>query len=468
MLTQIKFGTSGWRAVMAEEFTFANVQRAVTGIARYVASQKPKDARVIVGRDPRFLGETFVSMAAEILSAHGVTPVIVPDPAPTPAFAYAVIFNKADGVINFTASHNPPEYNGIKFSTPDGCPALPEVTRKIEAEIVAADGSPAAKPAPAETLQASLQPKADYLKRLGETIDLGAIKKAGLRVVFDPMWGAARGYSDELLRGAGVDVATVHDYRDVLFGGHAPEPDDHLLEDLRRKMKETGAQIGIATDGDADRFGIVDADGTFLQPNYVIALLFDYLVESRGWKNGVAKSVATTNLINALAQKHGVELYETPVGFKYIGELIMQDKIAIGGEESAGLSIRHHVPEKDGILAGLLCCEAVAKRAKSLGEQLKDISNQVGSFFPERQNFRLTPEVKTKFTEKLKSDPHEFCGHTVSEVVRKDGLKLVFDDGSWVCYRLSGTEPVVRVYSEARSLRGLEKISTAAKNWIFE
>ena len=464
MLTQIKFGTSGWRAVMAEEFTFANVQRAVTGIARYVASQKAEGARVIVGRDPRFLGETFVSMAAEILSAHGVTPVIVAEPAPTPAFAYAVIFNKADGVINFTASHNPPEYNGIKFSTPDGCPALPGVTKKIEAEIVAADGSPAAKPAPAETLQAtSLQPKADYLERLGKTIDLGAIKKAGLRVVFDPMWGAARGYSDELLRSAGVDVATVHDYRDVLFGGHAPEPDDHLLEDLRKKMKETGAHVGIATDGDADRFGIVDADGAFLQPNYVIAL-----VESRGWKNGVAKSVATTNLINALAQKHGVELYDTPVGFKYIGELIMQDKIAIGGEESAGLSIRHHVPEKDGVLAGLLCCEAVAKRGKSLGEQLKEISNQVGSFFPQRENFRLTPEVKTKFTEKLKSDPREFCGHTVSEVVRKDGLKLVFDDGSWVCYRSSGTEPVVRVYSEARSLRGLEKLSTAAKNWIFE
>jgi phosphoglucomutase len=260
----------------------------------------------------------------------------------------------------------------------------------------------------------------------------------------------------------------VHDYRDVLFGGHAPEPDDHLLGALREKMRETGAQIGIATDGDADRFGIVDADGTFLQPNYVIALLFDYLLESRGWKNGVAKSVATTNLINALAKKHGVELYETPVGFKYIGELIMQDKIVIGGEESAGLSIRHHVPEKDGVLAGLLCCEAVAKRGKSLREQLKDISNQVGSFFPQRENFRLTPEVQTKFTEKMKSDPHEFCGHKVSEVVRKDGLKLVFSDGSWVCYRLSGTEPVVRVYSESRSEEGLNKLSAAAKSWIFE
>jgi phosphoglucomutase len=469
MPTQIKFGTSGWRAVMAEEFTFANVRRAVGGIARYVASQKPQGARVIVGRDPRFLGETLCSMAAEILAEHEITPLVAAEPAPTPAFAYAVIQNKADGVINFTASHNPPEYNGIKFSTPDGCPALPEVTKKIEAEIVAGDHASSARPA-AETpaLTQTLDPKPAYLKRLGEIVDLQAIRKAGVKVAFDPMWGAARGYSDELLRGVGVQVASVHDYRDVLFGGHAPEPDDHLLEDLRVKMRETGAQIGIATDGDADRFGIVDADGTFLQPNYVIALLFDYLVESRGWKNGVAKSVATTNLINALAEAHGVELHETPVGFKYIGELIMQDKIAIGGEESAGLSIRHHVPEKDGLLAGLLCCESVAKRGKSLGEQLKALSNQVGSYYPKRENFRLTPEVKEKFTEKLRSDPREFCGRPVSQVVRTDGLKLVFSDGSWVCYRLSGTEPVVRVYTEARSERGLEKLSTLAKNWIFE
>jgi phosphoglucomutase len=202
---------------------------------------------------------------------------------------------------------------------------------------------------------------------------------------------------------------------------YAGEPDDHLLDDLRNKMRATGAQIGIATDGDADRFGIVDGEGTFLQPNYVIALLFDYLVESRGWKNGVAKSVATTNLINAIAKARGVELYETPVGFKYIGELIMQDKIAIGEEESAGLSIRHHVPEKDGVLAGLLCCEMVAKRGKPLGEQLKVLCNQVGSYYPRRENFRLTPDVKEKFTEKLRSDPREFCGYKVNEVVRKDG-----------------------------------------------
>jgi phosphomannomutase len=403
-------------------------------------------------------------MAADILASDGITPLVIAEAAPTPAISYAVIHEKADGAINFTASHNPPEYNGIKFSTPDGAPALPEVTRQIEAHI-AVEGSTGNGNKVAGN---SLDVKPAYLARLREIVDLLAIKKAGLRVVFDPLWGAARGYSDALLREAGVQVETVHDYRDVMFGGHAPEPDDHLLEPMREKMRKIKAHIGIATDGDADRFGIVDEAGTFLQPNYVIAILFDYLVESRGWKNGVGKSVATTNMINALAKHHGVELHETPVGFKYIGELIKQDKIVIGGEESAGLSIRNHVPEKDGIIAGLLCCEAVAKRGKSLSSQLKELFAEVGSFYPLRENFRLTAEVKGKFTEKLRVDPENFSGQRVREAVRKDGLKLVLDDGSWVCYRLSGTEPVVRVYSEAGSEQALSKLSAAAKQWIFE
>jgi phosphoglucomutase len=467
MTTQIKFGTSGWRAVMADEFTLANVRRAVNGIARYVVSQKAEGARLIIGRDPRFLGETLCQTAAQIVASYGITPLVIADPAPTPAISYAVIRQQTDGAINFTASHNPPEYNGIKFSTPDGAPALPEATHRIESEIAAFDAGRGGNPSK-QGQTGSLSVQADYLARLQEIVDLKAVRSAGLRVGFDPFWGAARGYSDVLLRQAGVEVFTVHDYRDVLFGGHAPEPDDHLLADLRREMKARGAHLGIATDGDADRFGILDADGTFIQPNYIIALLFDYLVESRGWKNGVCKSVATTNLINALAEHHGVPLYETPVGFKYIGELLKQDKIAIGGEESAGLSIRHHVPEKDGVLAGLLCCEMVARRKKSLGEQLAGLFTKVGSFFPQRDNFRLTPEVKEKFTEKLQSEPREFAGHRVTSVVRTDGLKLVLDDGSWVCYRVSGTEPVVRAYSEARSEKGLEQLRAAAKRWIFE
>ena len=465
MAAEIKFGTSGWRAIVAEDFTLANIRRAVTGIAQYVASQSgPKT--VLVGRDPRFLGEMFVDDAARVLASKSVTPLVIPAPAPTPAIAYAVRQRKTGGSINFTASHNPPEYNGIKYSTPDGAPALPEVTSQIEANVrnIGAD-VPAPKDGKVTFEQVDVKP--DYLKRLGELVDFPAIKRAGLKVVFDPFWGAARGYSCHILREHGVQTETVHDYRDVLFGGHAPEPDDHLLGACKEKMKEIGAAIGIATDGDADRFGIVDADGTFVQPNYIIALLFDYLVETRGWKNGVAKSVATTNLINALADHYKVQLHETPVGFKFIGELINKDEIAIGGEESAGLTIRGHVPEKDGVIAGLLCAEMVAVRRQSLGEQLRKIFDRVGSFYPRRENFRLTPEVKQKFTEKVKKDPADLGGRKVSQVVRTDGLKLILADGSWVCYRLSGTEPVVRVYSEARRESDLEPLSEAAKAWVM-
>jgi alpha-D-glucose phosphate-specific phosphoglucomutase len=467
MTTAIKFGTSGWRSIVADEFTIANIRLAVAGIAAYVKTQ-PEPHRVLVGRDPRFLGETFVAEAASVLAAAGVTPIVIPEAAPTPAIAYAVRELKTSGAINFTASHNPPEYNGIKFSTHDGAPALPEVTKQIEAAIAALQTS-------GSTIPKSEQPegwqtadvKPTFLKRLADLVDLKAIAKSGIKVVYDPFWGAGRGYPSDLLRDAGVPIETVHDYRDVLFGGHAPEPDDHLLGDAKRKMKEFGAALGIATDGDADRFGIVDADGTFIQPNYVIALLFDYLVETRGWRNGVAKSVATTNLINALADHHKVPLYEMPVGFKYIGELIIADKIAIGGEESAGLTIRGHVPEKDGVIAGLLAAEMVATRGKSLGVQLQELFAKVGSFYPVRENFRLTPEVKAAFTEKLKADPKELSGRKVTSVVRTDGLKLILEDGSWVCYRLSGTEPVVRAYAEARSEQDMEALKAAAEKFVL-
>jgi alpha-D-glucose phosphate-specific phosphoglucomutase len=470
MTTPIKFGTSGWRAIVADEFTVANIRLAVAGIATYVKTL-PGPHRVLVGRDPRFLGESFVGEAARVLAGIGVTPVVIPEAAPTPAIAYAVRTLKTSGAINFTASHNPPEYNGIKYSTPDGAPALPEVTTQIEAAIDKIEGGGGSYDVPSLLAKTDEFERVDvkpaFLKRLAELVDLKAIAKSGIKVVYDPFWGAGRGYPSDLLREAGVTVETVHDYRDVLFGGHAPEPSDELLGDAKAKMKEIGAALAIATDGDADRFGIVDGDGTFIQPNYVIALLFDYLVETRGWKNGVAKSVATTNLVNALAEHHKVPLYETPVGFKYIGALIDQDKIAIGGEESAGLTIRGHVPEKDGVIAGLLVAEMVATRGGSLGAQLHGLFAKVGSYYPVRENFRLTPEVKAAFTEKLKADPAELSGRKVVKVVRTDGLKLILDDASWVCYRLSGTEPVVRAYVEARSERDMETLRAAAEKFVL-
>jgi alpha-D-glucose phosphate-specific phosphoglucomutase len=469
MTTAIKFGTSGWRAIVADEFTVANIRLAVAGIASYVKTL-PAPHRVLVGRDPRFLGESFVAEAARVLAGAGATPIVIPEAAPTPAIAFAVRTLKTSGSINFTASHNPPEYNGIKYSTLDGAPALPEATKQIEAAIdkIAAGGG-GGIPSPLSTADQfeTADVKPAFLKRLAELVDLKAIARSGIKVVYDPFWGAGRGYPCHLLRQAGVTVETVHDYRDVLFGGHAPEPSDELLGAAKKKMTEIGAALAIATDGDADRFGIVDGDATFLQPNYVIALLFDYLVETRGWKNGVAKSVATTNLINALAEYYKVPLYETPVGFKYIGALIDQDKIAIGGEESAGLTIRGHVPEKDGIIAGLLVAEMVATRGASLGAQLKALFAKVGSYFPVRENFHLTAEQKAAFTEKLKADPKELSGRKVVQVVRTDGLKLTLDDGSWVCYRLSGTEPVVRAYTEARSERDMQALRSAAEKFVL-
>jgi phosphomannomutase len=453
---------------VADGFTVDNIRLAAAGIAAYVKTQ-PEPHRVLVGRDPRFLGERFVAEAAGVLAGAGVRPIVIPEAAPTPAIAYAVQTLKTSGAINFTASHNPPEYNGIKFSTHDGAPALPEVTKQIEAAIagiVTSGGNIPSQNPPAGGYE-TVDVKPAFLKRLAELVNLKAIAKSGIKVVYDPFWGAGRGYLSELLREAGVTVETVHDSRDVLFGGHAPEPSDELLGDAKAKMREIGADLGVATDGDADRFGVVDRDGTFIQPNYVIALLFDYLVETRGWRNGVAKSVATTNLINALAEYHKVPLYETPVGFKYIGELIIQDKIAIGGEESAGLTIRGHVPEKDGVLAGLLMAEMVATRGESLGAQLKELFAKVGSFYPVRENFRLTQEAMAAFTEKLKADPTELSGRKVTGVVRTDGLKLILDDGSWVCYRLSGTEPVVRAYTEARNEQDMEALKAAAEQFVL-
>ena len=283
----IKFGTSGWRGIIGEDFTFDNVRIATQGIANYLKKSGQKGNGVVVAYDTRFLSEKFAAEAAKLLAFNGIQAYLCTRDVPTPCVSFETVRRKAMGAINFTASHNPPEYNGIKFSTPDGAPALPEVTKRIEAEIAALDtagkGASIAgvKPAAAQPLD----PRGMYLSRLREIVDFKAIHKAELRVVFDPLWGAARGYPDTLLAEAGVDVATVHDCRDVLFGGHAPEPDDHLLGDLRAEMRAMKAHIGIATDGDADRFGIVDEDGTFFQPNYIIALLFDYLVESRGWKN---------------------------------------------------------------------------------------------------------------------------------------------------------------------------------------
>ncbi|MSO20940.1 MAG: phosphoglucomutase/phosphomannomutase family protein [Acidobacteria bacterium] len=476
-MTPIKFGTSGWRAIIAEDFTFSNVQRAVDGIAEYVLSVKSKQPTILVGYDTRFLSDQFAAATAERMAAHGIRALLSDKPVPTPALAFAILQSQADGGINFTASHNPAEYNGIKFSTANGAPALPEVTRKIEENIAHADRAPVAprsqaSPAAVERVDFA----AAYLTDLARKVDIDAIRLTRLKLVVDPLYGAGQGYLDKLLVRSGIDVQTIHGTRDVLFGGHPPEPAEEYLTPLKKAIRERGANLGLATDGDADRYGIMDYGGVFISPNHFLALLLDYLAESRpwvketskdGWKGGVARSVATTHLVDSVARHHGLPVHETPVGFKYIGELIEQDKLLVGGEESAGLTIRHHVPEKDGILACLLAAEMVATRRRTLSEQLDALFLKVGRWCPGRWNVPLTETLKTSFKERSMRDYSSFDGHTVHEQNRTDGLKLIFDDGSWILFRLSGTEPVCRLYCEARSEKALEELATTARNFLF-
>jgi phosphoglucomutase len=463
----IRFGTSGWRAVIADEFTDANASLVIRAIARLVVRGEHRDRPVVVGNDTRFMSERFVAVAGDILAAHGLTALVCDRPTPTPVIAYTVRKRGAAGAINFTASHNPPEYLGIKFSAADGAPALPEVTSEIEAEIAKLqDGADDASTVAGGRVE-RIDPSADYLADLAGKIDFDVIAAAKLKIAYDPLWGTGRGYLNAALAERGVEVTTLHDWRDVYFGGRSPEPNETNSADLVRAVVDGGLDLGLSTDGDADRFGIIDRDGTFVSANDVIALLVDYLIESRGWEGAVARSVATTHFVDRVAARHGREVIETPVGFKYIGELINNDKIVLGGEESAGLSIRGHVPEKDGLLACLLVAEAVARRGKSVGAMLAELKAAVGELFNGRIGVRLSEEQTARLRERLASEtPAEFGGHRVVKVDRLDGARFLLDDDSWVLMRPSGTEPLVRIYAESATADELEVLLESGREFL--
>jgi phosphoglucomutase len=452
----IRFGTSGWRAVIADEFTFAGVRSVTKAICSHFESSNPSGNLMVVGYDTRFLGELFAAECANVISENAFRVLLCDEPVPTPTISHVIRTKGAICGINFTASHNPPEYNGMKLSTSDGAPALPEITRSVESIIKRTNStSEPARPATGDSLK-TFTARPGYLEDLSTKIKFDLIAQAGGRYAYDPLWGTGRGYLDEVLRSHGLEVETIHDWRDVLFGGRSPEPEASHLGELRDVVLSKGCVLGLATDGDADRFGVIDSNGSFITPNQLIALLFDYLVESRKWTGGVARSVATSHLVDRVAEARGLPVYETPVGFKYIGELINEDKIVIGGEESAGLSIKGHYPEKDGILACLLAAEAVAARGASLTEQLEDLYGRVGKLESGRIGVRLTPELMGSLSDKLKQDPKEIGSKRVVRVNRMDGAKFIFADGSWLLMRPSGTEPVVRIYAESGSAKDLE------------
>ena len=474
----IKFGTSGWRGLIARDFTFDNVRLATQAIADYLAAshgppatdqeskiQNPKSKIVILGYDTRFLGREFSLAAAEVLARNGLAPLLCQRDAPTPVIAHAIRSRKALGGINLTASHNPAEYQGLKFSTSNGAPAQPEVTREIEANVTR-------RVAQNWTFEGSVigtyecktfDPQPDYFKQLRKLVDFATIKKAKLKVAVELMYGTGRGYLDKLLDDAGAKVTTFHNELNPLFGGHHPEPNAEGMAEVSQFVRRGKAQLGLGLDGDADRFGIVDQHGTWLTPNQVLALALYHLKKNRGWTGAVVRTVPTSHQVDAVAAMLGVKVHETPVGFKYIGALMESEPVIVGGEESGGLSVKGHVPEKDGILACLLMAELVATERKSLGRILKDLEKQIGEFHTERINVAIPPEAKEALLKRLGSGLQTIGPFKVEKFITTDGFKYLLPRNEWVAFRASGTEPLVRCYIEAKSAANLKKLRAACR-----
>jgi len=478
----IKFGTSGWRAIIAEEFTYDNVKIVSTAIANYILEEEkvlPKE--VVVGYDTRFMSEEFAKVSASVLAANGIKVWFTSRDTPTPVIGYEIVRRKIVGGINITASHNPPEYNGLKYSSSWGGPAIPEITKKIEANcklLTERSATERIKYLPFEEgvkkgIIVIFDPRKEYYKQIERLVNFEVIRKARLRVVVDILFGTARDYLDTLLINNGIKVETLHNWRDVMYNGSTPEPNQQNLRALISTIKKERAALGVAVDGDADRFGIVDNKGRFYTPNQIISALLWYLLKTRKYTRGrnfvVARSVMTTHMIDAIANKHNIPVRETPVGFKFIGEVMMKEPMLIGGEESGGLTIYNHIPEKDGILACILVVEMLCWARKSLQSILEEIYKEVGKFYTERINYHLTEEKMREVMEKLdKKLPESIEGMRVIGVNRLDGYKLLFDDNkSWVGIRVSGTEPVVRYYIETDTRKKLQKLKSWGKKFIL-
>jgi phosphoglucomutase len=463
----ITFGTSGWRGIIGEDFTFENVRVASQGVANYLKKIGQQGSGVVVAYDTRFLSEKFASEAAKILAFNDIKAFLCTRDVPTPCVSFETIRRRAMGAINFTASHNPPEYNGLKFSTANGAPALPEITKQIEREIQAVQLTNERHDVYEKTeLIEDIDPKDRYLNELRQKVDVDAIRERAPKIAIDSLFGTSRDYLDYFLLEAGIEVKIIHNYRDPYFGGFSPECNEKNLVELRQLVERESFDLGLATDGDADRFGIVDDRGRMVPPNIVLALVAVYLKRFRNIPGGLARSVATTHLIDAIARKLDVPLYETPVGFKYIGELILGDKIALGGEESAGLSMYRHLPEKDGILACLLVAEMVSRMGKPLSQLIEDLQEEFGSYFSKRLDLKLTPQIQESLAAKLANPPRQIDSMVVRNINTTDGVKLIFDDQTWLLFRLSGTEPVARLYAEASSPKGLKQIVDLGRRFV--
>ncbi len=490
-MVRIKFGTDGWRGVIADDFTFGNVRIVAQAIADYITGSVgacprenyahkglhynkekttgDKQQKVVVGYDNRFLAEKYASLIAEVLSANGIKVILSDKSVPSPCLSFAIVQRKWDGGVMVTASHNPPQFCGIKFKAPYGGSATEEITRKIEKNLYRSkvSGSINRELITEEDLVPS------YLAGLKSFIDLALIKDAGLKIIADSMYGVGSDYMKEMLKDTNCNVVTLHTRRDPLFGGLNPEPISEYLEELKDKVKKTNADIGLATDGDADRIGVVDDQGNYLTPHQVFPLLLLYMVREKGEKGKVVQTISLGYLGERIARKYGLEFQEVPVGFKNVADLMLKENIFIGGEESGGYGYQGYIPERDGLLSSLFFVEMLAKTKKKLSHLLKEMQQEFGKSFYKRVDFDLGNTrweglEKKEFVQKLhKKAPKRLLDIPVKEIKTYDGIEFILEDDSWLLLRPSGTEPVLRVYAETAEPGKTEKLLAIGKEILY-
>jgi phosphomannomutase len=470
MATRIIFGTDGWRGTIAEDFTFENVRLCAQGVADYLMATGKADAGMVVGYDTRFASEHFAAAAAEVLAGNGIRAYLCDRPSPTPVISYSVLAKKTAGAINITASHNPASWNGFKVRSEYAGAATPETLKDIEARIERIQAAGSVKQLPmddalARDLIQVFDPAPEYLAKVAALVDTGPLRQAGLTVVADSMWGAGLGWFSRLLNGGKTRVIEIHYQRNPVFPEmHNPEPIAANLTRLFETVRTCGAQVGIATDGDADRIGLVDENGQFINQLQVYALLALYLLEVRGWRGPIVKTISTTSMLNRLGEMFGIPVYETMVGFKYVAPKMMEVDAIIGGEESGGYAFRGHIPERDGIVAGLFLLDFMVKANKSPAQLLDYLFSKVGPHYYDRVDITMAPEQREEVVARLsRGRPRSLDGVKVVQIDTREGFRYVLADGSWLLVRLSGTEPLVRIYTEAGSLEKVQRLLNAGR-----
>jgi phosphomannomutase len=469
-LTPIRFGTDGWRAIISEDFTFTNLERVAQAFADYLLGktleEKPADSAaplVVIGYDRRFLSEQFAARVAEILLGNNLRIALFDEAVPTPVVSWAVKSNNASGGVVITASHNPAAFNGFKIKAHWGGSASPDITSRVESLLDAQP--PRRRPLTASDEQGILKSSIEsYRAQIASYIDVERIRRSGLKVIVDSMHGSGGRWVESFLRDGEFPIETIRAERDPLFGGVNPEPIDRNLAALKARVQETGATLGLATDGDADRLGAVNERAETMTMHEVVPLILLHLARKRGMTGGVVRTFSQSVLTKRIAEAHNLPLYDTPIGFKYIADLMLTQDILMGAEESGGIGVRGHIPERDGVLNCLLLLEAVAAAGKPPSEMVKEMHREFGEFYFDRRDLHCEVRRGQDLVNQLASAPPEtVAGQRVRGVETLDGTKLLFADESWLLFRQSGTEPALRIYSEATAKAKVQALLDAGE-----